>query len=123
MYDRPDNLFVPIHPTRLADVVSICTALLLPGDRTGLAFTSAARLAGAMGVGQVWTTMPEMALRAALAPIGISRIQVDADFVGPAVATLKPDSRRVVRTDSDQRVASAVVAARGSAWARTPAVA
>ena len=50
MYDRPDTLFVPIHPTRLADVVSICTALLPPGDRTGLAFTSAARLAGAMGV-------------------------------------------------------------------------
>ncbi len=93
MYDRPDTLFVPIHSTRLADVVSICTGLLPPGDRTGLAFTSAARLAGAMGVGQGWTTLSEDALRAALAPIGITRIQVDADFVGPAVTTLRTSVR------------------------------
>ncbi|MET3805406.1 hypothetical protein ABIB25_002407 [Nakamurella sp. UYEF19] len=86
----PDILFVPIHSTRLADVATIRTALLPSGEPAGLAFTSLVRLASAMGVEQGWTCMSEEVLRSGLLPLGIFRMQVDADFVGRAVSRLNP---------------------------------
>lgn len=69
-------------------MASICTARLPGGARTGLAFTSVRQLATAMGQQQHYTSMCEAALRAALAPVGVDHIQVDAEFVGAAVSRL-----------------------------------
>ncbi len=88
MPDSAQQLFVPIKATRIADVASICIARLPEGARTALAFTSIDRLTGAMGGQQPWAVMCEDALRTTLAPIGIARIQVDADYVGPAIGRL-----------------------------------
>lgn len=85
---RPEPLFVPIVVNPTTGVCSIRTARDGTGGRTGLAFTSAERLASAMGYPQRWTRMGDAALRAALTPLGIDMITLDAELVGPAVSRI-----------------------------------
>jgi hypothetical protein len=106
MPDRAVPLFVPINATRVAGVVSIRTARLPEGVRTGLAFTSLGHLIAAMGEQQSWTSMCEAALHAALTPVGVDHVQVDAEFVGPAVRHLPgPAAKPLTWTASAHAVA------------------
>ena len=86
----PDHqvLLVPVHVTRLPAIAVLRTARRPDGQRTALAFTTAAALANAMGTEQRWITMSESALRASVAPLGIEQIQVDADLVGASITRL-----------------------------------
>lgn len=81
-------LFVPVHRTRLSGVSCISIGRLPDGAPTGLAFTSLDRMAAGMGPVQEWLPLCEGALRAALAPLGIHRIQVDAARIGLPVSHL-----------------------------------
>jgi hypothetical protein len=85
----PDDLFVPVKSTGLTGVITVCTARLPDGTRVGLAFTTPERLAGAMGTAQLSTHLCEDALRGLLLPLGIERIQLDAELVAPAVTQMR----------------------------------
>ncbi len=89
MSDHQVVLHVPTHPSYRPGVVALCTARLPDGQRTALAFTTAAALANAMGPEQRWITMSESALRASVRLLDIERIQVDADFVGASITQLQ----------------------------------
>lgn len=54
------------------------------GERVGIAFTSQARLARAMGAGQAWILLSAQAMREMLAPLGVTRIQVDPGMIAAA---------------------------------------
>ena len=51
------------------------------GERVGIAFTTEARLAGVMGADQPWIHLNDRAMKAMLAPLGMTRIQVDPGLV------------------------------------------
>ncbi|MFC6884607.1 MULTISPECIES: SAV_915 family protein [Actinomadura] len=62
-------------------------------ERVGIAFSGEDRLRAAYGDGQRWTRLGERALRALLAPLGVTRIQVDPVFVGPEVPVVSAPRR------------------------------
>jgi hypothetical protein len=51
------------------------------GERVGIAFTTEARLARVMGAGQPWIHMSARAMEEMLAPLGVTRIQVDPSLI------------------------------------------
>src|SRR4030081_1175888 len=51
------------------------------GERVGIAFTTEARLAGVMGAGQPWIHLNDRAMKEMLAPLGVTRIQVDPGLI------------------------------------------
>lgn len=85
MSDSP-LIVVPVRTG--TGVVSLRCGRLPAGERVGLAFTTEARLAEAMGADQPWIRIDERAMRAMLAPLGVNRIQVDPGIVvGNAMIT------------------------------------
>ena len=54
---------------------------LATGERVGIAFTTKARLAGVMGADQPWIHLNDRTMKAMLAPLGVTRIQVDPSLV------------------------------------------
>lgn len=77
--EHSQALFVPVRST--SSWPAVVTARLPGGDRVGLAFTSAEALAAAMGRTQPWARLSLAAERALLAPLGVTRIQVDPALV------------------------------------------
>ncbi|MEV7569041.1 SAV_915 family protein [Streptomyces tanashiensis] len=76
-----------------------CSARLFrtpPGDRTAVGFTSEARLAATLGPGHACVRLSEPALRALVAPLGVTVLTVDPQFAAPAASTARGDdgSRR-----------------------------
>jgi hypothetical protein len=64
-------------------MVSLRCGRMPDGMRVGIAFTTEARLVEVMGVDQPWIHLDERAMRAMLAPLSVSRIQVDPGVVTP----------------------------------------
>ena len=62
------------------------TGRLPDGRRVGIAFTTLGQLRAATGSRQEWMRLTESALREMLAPLGVTRIQLDPVLVGPDVA-------------------------------------
>jgi hypothetical protein len=60
-----------------AGTLSLRTGRLISGERVGLAFTSEASLLLTLGPSQQWIRLAPGALRAMLAPLGISCVRVD----------------------------------------------
>ena len=60
------------------------------GERTGIAFTSEARLAAVMGADQPWIHLHDQAMKAMLAPLCVTRIQVDPGLVAASVPVAVP---------------------------------
>lgn len=58
------------------------------GERVGIAFTTEARLAGVMGADQPWIHLNDRAMKAMLAPLGVTRIQVDPGLVSAGLPNL-----------------------------------
>lgn len=83
--------FVPVRSVAGSALV-VQTGRLPRGQRVGIAFTAPDRLAKAMGRHQLWTQLSVSALRAMLAPLGITSIQLDPILVGPALgeSSLRP---------------------------------
>jgi hypothetical protein len=57
--------------------VSLRTGRLISGERVGLAFTSEASLLLTLGPSQQWIELAPGALRAMLAPLGVTCLRVD----------------------------------------------
>jgi hypothetical protein len=72
-------LVVPVHTG--SGMVSLRCGRLPGGERVGIAFTTQASLARAMGAGQPWIHMSAEAMRDMLAPLGVTRIQVDPGVI------------------------------------------
>ncbi|MFI6765661.1 SAV_915 family protein [Streptomyces sp. NPDC050355] len=88
-------LFVPVRSGPAG-----CTARLFRtplGGRTAVGFTSAQRLAAALGGGQPWVRLSEPALRALAEPVGATVVTVDP--------RLSPEVSRTARTPEVLRTA------------------
>ncbi|WP_408055915.1 SAV_915 family protein [Streptomyces blattellae] len=53
-----------------------------------MGFTSASRLTDALGAGQPWIRLAEPALRALIAPLGVTTVTIDPRISAPAPETL-----------------------------------
>ena len=60
------------------------------GERVGIAFTTEARLAGVMGADQPWIHLNDEAMKAMLAPLGVTRVQVDPGLVAASLPISVP---------------------------------
>ncbi|WP_435133376.1 SAV_915 family protein [Actinacidiphila sp. bgisy144] len=77
-------LLVPVRPGPGG-----CTARFFRtplGTRTAVGFTSAERLAAALGPDQPWVRLSAAALRALAEPLGVTCVTVDPRFCAPAPA-------------------------------------
>jgi hypothetical protein len=72
-------LVVPVHTC--SGMVSLRCGRLPSGERVGIAFTAEASLTRVMGAGQPWIHMSAEAMRDMLAPLGVTRIQVDPGVI------------------------------------------
>ena len=72
-------LVVPVHTC--SGMVSLRCGRLPGGERVGIAFTAEASLTRVMGAGQPWIHMSAEAMRDMLAPLGVTRIQVDPGVI------------------------------------------
>lgn len=72
-------MVVPVHTG--SGMVSLRCGRLPSGERVGIAFTAEASLARVMGTGQPWIHMSAEAMRDMLAPLGVTRIQVDPGVI------------------------------------------
>ena len=75
--------FVPVHS--VDNIASLQTGHLPDGRRVGIAFTTLAHLRAASRPRQEWMRLTEESLRELLAPLGVTRIQLDPVLVGPDV--------------------------------------
>ena len=76
------RMVVPVRT--VPGMVSLRCGRLPTGERVGIAFTTEARLAAVMGAGQPWIQLSERAMEQMLAPLGVTRIQVDPGLVTTA---------------------------------------
>jgi len=60
------------------------------GERAGIAFTTEGQLAGVMGAGQPWIHMSGQAMKEMLAPLGVTRIQVDPGLIATSLPVAVP---------------------------------
>ena len=67
---------VPVRESRTG-TLSLQTGRLISGERVGLAFTSEASLLMTLGPSQQWIRLAPGALRAMLAPLGITCVRFD----------------------------------------------
>lgn len=72
-------LVVPVHAG--PGMAGLRCGRLPGGERVGIAFTSQASLAEVMGAGQPWIRLSAAAMRDMLAPLGVTRIQVDPGVI------------------------------------------
>lgn len=77
------SMVVPVRTG--SGTVSLRCGRLPTGEHVGIAFTTEARLRTVMGAGQPWIQISEQAMEEMLAPLGITRIQVD-----PGLVTARP---------------------------------
>jgi hypothetical protein len=83
---------VPVRDSR-AGTVSLQTGRLISGERVGLAFTSEASLLMTLGPSQQWIRLAPGALRAMLAPLGVTCVRVDPRPIaelGAEIASSEP---------------------------------
>ncbi len=67
---------VPVRESQ-AGTVALQTGRLISGEHIGLAFTSEASLLMTLGPSQQWIWLAPSALRAMLAPLGVTCVRVD----------------------------------------------
>jgi hypothetical protein len=89
-------LYVPVRHTA-GGMDTLTIAHTPEGERAGIAFSSAGALAAACRPSQSFTEMAEDALREMLAPLGITRIQLDPAAVGTGHAERAERAGRAAR--------------------------
>ncbi|WP_410788296.1 SAV_915 family protein [Kribbella sp. C-35] len=87
--------FVPVHS--VGDIAAPQMGRLPDGCRVGIAFTTLANLRVASGPRQEWMRLTEEALRETLAPLGVTRIQLDPVLVGPDLQPAYPAEPALVQ--------------------------
>jgi hypothetical protein len=95
---------VPVRESK-AGTLALQTGQLISGERVGLAFTSEASLLLTLGPSQRWTWLAPSALRAMLAPLGVTGVRVDP----------RPVAELSARGPSSGRLPGAVGAGRPAA--------
>jgi hypothetical protein len=70
--------------------LSVRSGRLPTGEHVGIAFTSEARLVEVMGADQPWIHLNERAIKAMLAPLGVTRIQVDPGLIAASLPIAVP---------------------------------
>jgi hypothetical protein len=71
-----NTYLVPVRESK-AGTLALQTGQLISGERVGLAFSSEASLLMTLGPSQQWIRLAPGALRAMLAPLGITRVRLD----------------------------------------------
>ena len=84
-----ETFLVPVRTSK-AGALALRTGRLLTGERVALAFTSEASLLLAMGPSQQWARLGYQAMRAMLAPLGITHVRIDPHPI-PEMAAGSPD--------------------------------
>jgi hypothetical protein len=92
---------VPVHESK-SGTLSLRTGRLVSGERVGLAFTSEASLLMTLGPSQQWIQLAPGALRAMLAPLGVTCIRVDP----------RPIAELAAESPSGERLSGPVAARR-----------
>ncbi|MFF8574754.1 SAV_915 family protein [Streptomyces sp. NPDC015140] len=77
-------LYVPVRPGPSGCATRLFRTPL--GHRTAVAFTSERTLVATLGPGQAWIRLAEPALRALIAPLGVTTVTLDPRFAAPAAA-------------------------------------
>ncbi|MFC5217987.1 SAV_915 family protein [Streptomyces coerulescens] len=77
-------LYVPVRPGPAACAARIFRTPL--GARTAVGFTSRGKLTATLGAEQPWIRLAEPALRALIAPLGVTTVTVDPQFCAPAAS-------------------------------------
>ncbi|MEV8453280.1 SAV_915 family protein [Streptomyces sp. NPDC052095] len=92
---RTGTLFVPVRPGPAGCCARLFRTPL--GERTAVAFTGERQLVRALGVRQHWIRLSEPAVRALVAPLGVTGLVVDPLLAvpGPAAAPRRPVCRTV----------------------------
>jgi hypothetical protein len=83
---------VPVRESR-AGTLSLRTGRLISGERVGLAFTSEASLLMTLGPSQHWIRLAPGALRAMLAPLGVTTVRIDPRPIAELGAESLPGER------------------------------
>jgi hypothetical protein len=60
------------------------------GERAGIAFTTEGQLAGVMGASQPWIHLSAQAMKEMLAPLGVTRIQVNPGLIAASLPVSVP---------------------------------
>ena len=84
-----DTYLAPVRESK-SGALSLRTGRLITGERVGLAFTSEASLLLTLGPSQQWIQLAPGALRAMLAPLGITCLRVDPRPVAELAAESVP---------------------------------
>lgn len=87
---------VPVRETR-AGTLALRTGRLVSGEHVGLAFTSEASLLLTLGPLQRWIWLAPSALRAMLAPLGVTQVRVDSRPIAELDAE-RPSAERLPGT-------------------------
>jgi hypothetical protein len=80
---------VPVRESK-SGALSLRTGRLVTGERVGMAFTSEASLLMTLGPSQQWIELAPGALRAMLAPLGVTCLRVDPRPVAELAAQTVP---------------------------------
>jgi hypothetical protein len=84
-----NTYLVPVREST-AGTLALQTGRLISGERIGLAFTSEASLLMTLGPLQQWIRLAPGALRAMLAPLGITRVRLDPRPIAELAAESLP---------------------------------
>jgi hypothetical protein len=98
---------VPVRESK-AGTLALRTGRLISGERVGLAFTSEASLLLTLGPSQRWIWLASSALRAMLAPLGVTCVQVDPRPIAELTAESQAPERRPGRLGAGGRVPQVV---------------
>lgn len=83
---RAGALFVPVRSGSAGFCVRLFRTPL--GGRTAVAFTSEGQLAATLGPQQTWIRLSEHAVRALIAPLGVTTLTLDPQLAAPAPAAV-----------------------------------
>jgi hypothetical protein len=87
--NAPTGLMVV--PVRIGSGMACLRHGRLPtGELVGIAFTTEARLAGVMGANHPWIHLNDRTMKAMLASVGVTRIQVDPGLVAASLPIWVP---------------------------------
>ncbi|HUK69082.1 MAG TPA: SAV_915 family protein [Streptosporangiaceae bacterium] len=81
-------MVVPVR-TR-SGMASLRCGRLPTGERVGIAFTTQARLTRAMGADQAWILLNDATMKAMLAPLGVTGVQVDPGLISAGLPISVP---------------------------------
>jgi hypothetical protein len=84
-----NTYLVPVRASK-AGTLALQTGQLISGESVGLAFTSEASLLMTLGPSQQWIRLAPGALRAMLAPLGVTCVRLDPKPIAELASQILP---------------------------------